>query len=221
MHFCDAGGAYSCIVASAIVAATCLRRTAIRQAVLAADHRYAKLFGKSQTLKTVPRLVSSPSMRENICGWVEEVSGRPSIAGKRSSCSSKEKTRPLPKTRRQERISSACGLPGLAVMPTGPESASSRCPPRIVSGLAGEHKLNLLCSLSWAVTANGSLVLCPIGTKAERPRHAPTDEKRICTRAPPQRVGRAFALLTKTYHGSRLTGEVGLGLLFENDESCG
>ena len=26
--------------------------------------------------------------------------------------------------------------------------------------------------------------------------------ERICTRAPPKRVGRAFALLTKTYHGS-------------------
>jgi hypothetical protein len=29
---------------------------------------------------------------------------------------------------------------------------------------------------------------------------------RIYTGAPPERVGRAFALLTKTYHGSRLTG---------------
>ena len=32
--------------------------------------------------------------------------------------------------------------------------------------------------------------------------------KRICTRAPPKRVRRALALLTKTYHGSRLTVQV-------------
>jgi hypothetical protein len=32
--------------------------------------------------------------------------------------------------------------------------------------------------------------------------------KRIYTRAPPQRVRRAFALLTKTYHGSRVTGNL-------------
>jgi len=30
--------------------------------------------------------------------------------------------------------------------------------------------------------------------------------ERICTRAPPKCAGRAFALLTKTYHGSRITG---------------
>src|SRR6266852_6265221 len=32
------------------------------------------------------------------------------------------------------------------------------------------------------------------------------ESERICTRAPPKRAGRAFALLTKTYHGSRLVG---------------
>jgi hypothetical protein len=31
---------------------------------------------------------------------------------------------------------------------------------------------------------------------------------RIYTRALPERVRRAFALLTKTYHGSRVTGDV-------------
>jgi hypothetical protein len=31
---------------------------------------------------------------------------------------------------------------------------------------------------------------------------------RIYTRAPAERVGRAFALLTKTYHGSRRIGHV-------------
>src|SRR5215470_12405386 len=39
-------------------------------------------------------------------------------------------------------------------------------------------------------------------TRAEEP-------ERVCTRAPPKRVGRAFALLTQTYHGSRLTGHLG------------
>ena len=34
------------------------------------------------------------------------------------------------------------------------------------------------------------------------------ESERIYTRAPPKRVGRAFALLTKTYHGSRVTGQV-------------
>ena len=34
------------------------------------------------------------------------------------------------------------------------------------------------------------------------------ESERIYTRAPPKRVGRAFALLTKTYHGSRVTVHV-------------
>src|SRR6267378_3094725 len=34
------------------------------------------------------------------------------------------------------------------------------------------------------------------------------EPERIYTRAPPKRVRRAFALLTKTYHGSRVTGDV-------------
>jgi hypothetical protein len=38
-------------------------------------------------------------------------------------------------------------------------------------------------------------------------------QKEIYTRAPPQRVGRARALLTKTYHGSRITGQVRTGTL--------
>ena len=43
-----------------------------------------------------------------------------------------------------------------------------------------------------------------------RPRgqHTRRGIKRIYTRAPPKRVRRAFALLTKTYHGSRVTGQV-------------
>src|SRR6266478_1400461 len=71
--------------------------------------------------------------------------------------------------------------------------------------LAGAHKLNLLFKTTrWSEAANGSLVLYEIGTTAERPTHAAKNQKRIYTRAPPKRAGRAFALLTKTYHGSRL-----------------
>ena len=45
-----------------------------------------------------------------------------------------------------------------------------------------------------------------------REAHARGEEsERIYTRAPPQRVGRALALLTKTYHGSRITGQWALG----------
>jgi hypothetical protein len=72
-----------------------------------------------------------------------------------------------------------------------------------------KHKLNLLFKTTrWSETANGSLVLYEIGTTAERPTHAAKNQKRIYTRAPPKRAGRAFALLTKTYHGSRITGQV-------------
>src|SRR5215472_3753029 len=39
-------------------------------------------------------------------------------------------------------------------------------------------------------------------TRAEEP-------ERVCTRAPPKRVGRAFALLTQTYHGSQLRDDGG------------
>ena len=34
------------------------------------------------------------------------------------------------------------------------------------------------------------------------------ETERIYTHAPPERVRRAVALLTKTYHGSRITGQV-------------
>jgi hypothetical protein len=55
-----------------------------------------------------------------------------------------------------------------------------------------------------------------------RPRgqHTRRGIKRIYTRAPPKRVRRAFALLTKTYHGSRLTGQVeSTSLLIQRNES--
>jgi hypothetical protein len=52
------------------------------------------------------------------------------------------------------------------------------------------------------------------GTTAEKPTHAAKNQKEIYTRAPPKRVRGAFALLTKTYHGSRLTVHVGTGTHF-------
>jgi hypothetical protein len=50
-----------------------------------------------------------------------------------------------------------------------------------------------------------------IETTAVRPTPALKKQKRIYTRAPPERVERAFALLTKTYHGSRVIGKLGDG----------
>jgi hypothetical protein len=62
--------------------------------------------------------------------------------------------------------------------------------------------------LQKAASANGSLVLSRIGTAAEKPETRGEESKKIYTRAAPKRVGRAFALLTMTYHGSRVTGHV-------------
>jgi hypothetical protein len=59
-----------------------------------------------------------------------------------------------------------------------------------------------------AKTANGSLVLSRTGTAAERPEYAARNSEKICTRAPPERLRRAFALLTKTHHGSLLATAV-------------
>ena len=85
-------------------------------------------------------------------------------------------------------------------------------PPLISFETGRKHKLNLLFKTTrWSETANGSLVLSEIGTTAERPTRAAKKPERNYTRAPPERVGRAFALLTKTYHGSRLIGHVVLG----------
>jgi hypothetical protein len=62
----------------------------------------------------------------------------------------------------------------------------------------------------WSETANGSLVLSGIGTTGREANARGEESERIYTRAPPKRVGRAFALLTKTYHGSRVTVHVDL-----------
>jgi hypothetical protein len=70
-----------------------------------------------------------------------------------------------------------------------------------------QHKNLWWIDLEKAKTANGSLVLSERGTTAERPTHATKNQKEFCTRAPPKRARRAFALLTKTYHGSRLIGQ--------------
>jgi hypothetical protein len=59
-----------------------------------------------------------------------------------------------------------------------------------------------------AAPANGSLVPSEVGTTAERPAHAAKNQKEFTPRSP-ERVRRAFALLTKTYHGSRITGNLG------------
>src|SRR5579862_4942421 len=56
-------------------------------------------------------------------------------------------------------------------------------------------------------TANGSLVLSHTGTAAERPTHAAKIRKNLHPRSSAARR-RAFALLTKTYHGSRVTAQV-------------
>jgi hypothetical protein len=58
-----------------------------------------------------------------------------------------------------------------------------------------------------AAPANGSLVLSR-GPPAERPTHAAKKFKKNLHPRSSERVGRAFALLTKTYHGSRVTGQV-------------
>src|ERR1700739_1219859 len=57
-------------------------------------------------------------------------------------------------------------------------------------------------------TANGSLVLFSNRNHGPRGQRSALKNPRVCTRAPPKRVGRAFFLWTKTYHGSRLTGHV-------------
>ena len=44
------------------------------------------------------------------------------------------------------------------------------------------------------------------GTTGREPQMSGEETERIYTRAPPKRVGRALALLTKTYHGSRVIG---------------
>jgi hypothetical protein len=55
-----------------------------------------------------------------------------------------------------------------------------------------------------AETANGCLVLI-LGTTAER-HERELKTVRVLFRASPKRAGRAFALLTRTYHGSRVSG---------------
>src|ERR1700690_4190278 len=59
-----------------------------------------------------------------------------------------------------------------------------------------------------AAPANGSLVLSEYRNHGREANTRGEESERIYTRAPPKRVGRAFALLTKTYHGSRIIGQV-------------
>ncbi len=69
-----------------------------------------------------------------------------------------------------------------------------------------ENTNSIFCARPLAGLRQQMEVWFYIGTTAERPTHAAKNQKEFCTRAPPKRVGRAFALLTKTYHGSRVTG---------------
>jgi hypothetical protein len=46
------------------------------------------------------------------------------------------------------------------------------------------------------------------GTTGREPQMSGEETERIYTRAPPKRVGRALALLTKTYHGSHVTEQM-------------
>jgi hypothetical protein len=50
-----------------------------------------------------------------------------------------------------------------------------------------------------------------IGTAAERPTRRAEAEKEFYTRTPPERLRRAFCLLTRTYHGRPVTGNLGTG----------
>src|SRR5271170_1504686 len=59
-----------------------------------------------------------------------------------------------------------------------------------------------------AAPANGSLVLSEYRNHGREANTRGEESERIYTRAPPKRVGRAFALLTKTYHGSRIIGKL-------------
>src|SRR5271154_6392221 len=79
--------------------------------------------------------------------------------------------------------------------------------------------------LEKAAPANGSLVLSEYRNHGREANTRGEESKRIYTRAPPKRVGRAFALLTKTYHGSRITGHLATsthlsGLRVNQDLDC-
>ena len=79
----------------------------------------------------------------------------------------------------------------------------------LISFETGRKTQTQSCWAANAAPANGSLVL--LLRKEPRPRGQHT-RRRIRKEFTPallrKRVGRAFALLTKTYHGSRVTGKV-------------
>jgi len=64
-----------------------------------------------------------------------------------------------------------------------------------------------------AAPANGCLVLFANRSRGREANTTRWRRKRIHTCAPPERVRRAFCLLTKTYHGCRVTGKVRTGNL--------
>src|SRR5260370_6391760 len=66
------------------------------------------------------------------------------------------------------------------------------------------HKLNLLFKTTrWSETANGCLVLHRKRNHCREARTRADEPEGFLSRAPPKRVRRAFALLTRTYHGCR------------------
>jgi hypothetical protein len=104
------------------------------------------------------------------------------IAGKKAFWQWKTKTAPLPRgCQIQEDFFSAQPARSRQ-LPTGRRSVSSRGPHRIVSRLAGDHQLNLLCRPFGAETANGCLVLNRRGTTAERHERELKHLRTLCTR---------------------------------------
>src|SRR5215472_7619873 len=72
--------------------------------------------------------------------------------------------------------------------------------------MAGEHNLNLLGSLG---RLDSKWKAGSIWNRNQRGEaNSRRENQKNLHRAPPKLVRRAFALLTKTYHGSRLTGQV-------------
>jgi hypothetical protein len=71
-----------------------------------------------------------------------------------------------------------------------------------------ENTNSILLGSQTAAPANGCLVLFANGNHGREANTRAEAAEKNYTRAPPERVGRAFSLLTKTYHGRRVTGKV-------------
>ncbi len=124
------------------------------------------------------------------------------IGAKKSFYQYKEKTAPpLARCRKyQEDFFSARQLP------TGRRSVSSRCPHRIVSRLAAAQTQSSVKTTRWPETANGCLGSTSKRNHCREARKRAEEPEGFLSRASPKRVRRAFALLTRTYHGCRQSG---------------